>query len=85
MIGGSGGKGGHSSDERVDVARNCHEIIDAASSLVINLEILAGKNASDLQMVEDARRSIERIVSLARAIQVAAQTQPLSDRGAPRS
>jgi hypothetical protein len=85
MMGGSGSKGGHSGDERVDVARSCHEIIDAASSLVVNLEILAGKNAANLQILEDARQSIERIVSLARAIQGAPETPPLSHRSAPRS
>jgi hypothetical protein len=74
--GGSGGKGGVAANERVDVAQACHEIIDAVSSLVINLEFLANKNKADQQIVDDVRKSIDRVVELARAIQSAVETKP---------
>jgi hypothetical protein len=74
--GGSRGKGGVAGNERVDVAHACHEIIDAVSSLVINLEFLANKNKADQQIVDDVRKSIDRVVELARAIQNAVESKP---------
>ena len=53
------------------LARACHAIIDAASALVMNVDLLAqaGGDSGDRQAaVEDARRSVERIVKIAEAI-----------------
>jgi hypothetical protein len=48
----------------------CRDIIDAASALSLDLEFLAGDAEAELKhlAVEDARRSIERIVKLAERI-----------------
>lgn len=61
---------------REDLARACHDIIGAASVLVINFEFLAQTaNAEHQGAVIDSRRSIERIVALARALRRAMEKE----------
>lgn len=55
-----------------DLARACHQIVDAASALAANVELLAEKaRPSQQDLVEDARASVKRIAKLARAIRAA--------------
>jgi hypothetical protein len=48
----------------------CHQLIDAASSLMLNVDYLAqaGEDSKLLDAARDARLSIERIVQIANAL-----------------
>ena len=51
------------------LARDCHEIIDAASALIVNVEFMARDGEpSRVAAAEDARQSVHRIVRIARAM-----------------
>jgi hypothetical protein len=56
------------------LSRACHEIIDAASALMVNVEFLAqaGEGSNKQRAAEDARRSVERIVKIAQTLRGAA-------------
>jgi hypothetical protein len=63
------------------VFRACHEIIDAASALLVNLELLAGgSDPAHDYVVADARASIERIVKLARSLRPLAKDEETKPR-----
>jgi hypothetical protein len=64
---------------RADLARACHEIIGAASSLILNVEFLAKiTDPAQQEAVDDSRRSIDVIVALARAIRQAIEKEPVN-------
>jgi hypothetical protein len=51
------------------LSRACHEIIDAASALMLNVDYLAdGDEEGRRGAVRDARTSVERIVKIAKAL-----------------
>src|SRR5580704_7586332 len=63
-------EGAHDGDSPAEpLALACHEIVDAASSIIANLEILAlAAGGRQTDVVADVRASVELIVELARAI-----------------
>jgi hypothetical protein len=53
-----------------ELVKHCHAILEAASSLLLNLEYLADDDATDRgAAVADARNSIERISQIVRSLQ----------------
>ena len=51
------------------LARACHEIIDAASTIILSVEFMAqDREPSQVAAAHDARQSVERIVRIARSI-----------------
>jgi hypothetical protein len=70
---------GVANEQAAHAADECHQIIDAAASLTMNLEFIVGPdfiNAAEPKSpraaaLEDARASIDRIVKLARRIRKA--------------
>lgn len=55
-----------------EVARACHEIVDAASALMVDVDFLLSAPVEQRQPAADnARESIARIVRLANAIRAA--------------
>jgi hypothetical protein len=58
------------------VCRACHEIVDAASALILNVEFLAeAAEGTKRQAAEDARQSVERIVKVAKTLRDAAASR----------
>ena len=61
----------------VDVTNACHVIIDAASALLANLELLenpaTGSTVERQAMAKDARDGIDRLVEVARGLQAVAR------------
>jgi hypothetical protein len=52
------------------LVKQCHAILEAASSLLVNVEYLANNDAADREAaVADARSSIERISQIVRGLQ----------------
>jgi hypothetical protein len=62
----------------------CHDLIDAASSLMLNVDYLAqgGEDSKLLGAATDARLSVERIVEIANALR-AAPSKPVAFDAAP--
>jgi hypothetical protein len=57
-----------------EVATALHQIVDAASALMTNVEILAGTaTPAQLEIVEEVRGSARRIAELARAVRAAVE------------
>ena len=57
------------------IVHACHSILDAAASLVMNVELMAngaGESEAAQSVSEDVRASVERIAKVARALQTAA-------------
>jgi hypothetical protein len=68
------------------LARACHDILNAAAALIMNVEMMAEyapESVDGPSIAEDARVSVQRIAMVAHAIQAAARGRPgaLTDRG----
>jgi hypothetical protein len=64
-----------------EMSRACHGIIDAASALIANVEFLAGACGQQAEAIEDARRSITRIVALAKEVRESVTPVPIVPPG----
>ena len=73
------GAGPWNRTSEADLVGACHDIVNAASSLLINLESLA-RSDSDQAVVEDSRRSIRVVADLALAIRRAIEAGTLRDK-----
>jgi hypothetical protein len=72
------------SGEAQALCRACHEIVDAASALILNVEFLAeAAEGPRQQAADDARLSVERIVKVAKRLRDAAASK-LDSSGRPR-
>jgi hypothetical protein len=66
------------------LCRACHEMVDAASALILNVEFLAeATEGRKQQAAEDARHSVDRIVKVAKALRDAAASR-LDSSGSSR-
>jgi hypothetical protein len=66
---------------RTDLVRACHEIVDAASSLLLNLNHLERSDVDRAGAFADARSSVDRIATLARAVRQAIEYRTWRDVG----
>lgn len=56
--------------DNLEVAGGCHEILSAASILIVNLEFISrGANGEKSAALDEARASVARIVEIAKEMQ----------------